>query len=392
MKLSNALKILMLVFLVSVQIQAQTIISGVILDSLTHQPIPDLSIIYLQNGKGTITNENGEFEISVSSLPTNILFSHVSYKKVVKSVINKDLGEIFLSLATINLPEIKTGNPALTLLNAAINKALSDTINKYPCRAFYQKISKEGNNPTTIHEIFFEGLWNQFGITKWNPINARYANKDNSSFKFQNFTTSVFFNSGTISKNIYKPTSSRSDKNSFDLGIIKFLNAGSDDEIAEISCKSKNKEKDYFEGTIYIKTKTDNILKIVGEMYYPEDPKQKKIKKPFDSFLINFRENKDGFSILDNLTFSKIVTLSGIVDRKIVESAKLVIYEYDNTIESKNMENAFVKKDLDLIKKTTYNANFWGNNDIIKRSNLEKSLIRSFENSKGFESNFIDEK
>jgi hypothetical protein len=65
---------------------AQIKVSGVVLDSLTHLPISDLSILDVKNNKGTITNENGEFEISVSGLPVNILFSHISYKKITKVV------------------------------------------------------------------------------------------------------------------------------------------------------------------------------------------------------------------------------------------------------------------------------------------------------------------
>ncbi|WP_394991177.1 carboxypeptidase-like regulatory domain-containing protein [Emticicia sp.] len=392
MQIASQKKLLLLIFiLVSIQVQAQIKINGVVLDSLTHQPIPDLSILDFQSNKGTITNENGEFEIIVSALPVKILFSHVSYKKTLKLVISENLGEIYVPLAIINLSEAKTENPALTLLNAAINKVMSDTINRYPCRAFYQKTSKEGNNSTNINEIYFDGLWSQLGITKWLPTNARYASKENSSFKFQNITSSVFYHSGSSSKNIYLPFSYRNEKNIFNLKIVKFINYGTDDEIAEIICTPKLKENYFFEGVIYIKTKSDNIVKISGEMHYP-NPTPKKIKNPYDTYTINFKENKNGFSVLDNLTFIKTITLSGIPDKKIVESAKLIIYEYDNAIDTKNMTSAFVNSDLDLIKNIPYNLQFWENNAVIKRSNIEKSLIKSFENSRGFESNFINKK
>ena len=174
--------------------------------------------------------------------------------------------------------------------------------------------------------------------------------------------------------------------------IVRHLNVGTDDEIAEISCLPKSKDKNYFEGAIYIKTKNNNIVRIVGEMHNVGDARPSKIKNQYDSYLINFRENSDGFSVLDNLTFNRMITLSGIVVKKIIESVKLIVYEYDNNIATKNMEGIFVKSDLDLIKKTPYNKYFWENNEIIKRSSLEKSLIKSFEKNRSFESNFIIEK
>lgn len=384
--------VLLFLALFSIQsIQAQTKIRGIVLDSLTRQPIPDLSILDIQNNRGTISNEKGEFEITVSSLPYKVLFSHISYKKSLKMVNSNDLGQVYMQLAVINLPELRTENPALVLLNAAINKAMGDTINQYPCRAFYQKISKEGNNITNIHEIFFDGIWRQLGLTKWQPTNARYARKDNSTFKFQNFTTSLFITTGAISKNTHLPYSIRNDKSSFTFRIEKFINAGTDDEIAELSCTPKLKEETYFEGEIYIKTKNENFVKIIGEMHYP-NPTIKKLKNPYDSYTINFKENKNGSWVLDNVTYVKKITLGGVIDKEILESGKLVIYDYDDLIDTKRMSSVFIQSDLDLIKNMSYDAEFWQKNEVIRRSNIEKSLIKSFENSRGFESNFIDKK
>jgi hypothetical protein len=379
---------LFLILISTEAIQAQVKISGIILDSLTYQPIQDLSILDFQNNRGTITNENGEFEISVNSLPCKIIFSHVSYKKITKIITSENLGEIYLPLAIINLPEVKTENPAFALLNAAINKAMGDTINNYPCHAYYQKISKEGNNYTNVHEIFFDGLWNALGIIKWMPTNARYANKENSTFKeIQSLTSFVFIHSGLISRSIHKPNSIKEVKDNYLYKIEKYLNFGTIEETAEVVCTPKIKKNRYFEGSIYIKTRNNNIIKIVGNIYAP-DPAPKKLKDAYESLTVNFRETDDNIKI-DNLIFTQNVTLSGLVDKKIVESAKLIVYEYNNSIDIKNMTSAFVKSDLDLIKNIPYNVEFWKNNDVIKRSNLEKSLIKSFENSKSFESNFI---
>ena len=70
---------------------AQTQISGLILDSLTQKPIVGVSVSDVKTGNGTITNEEGEFRIVLENIPRKLLISHVTYKKRILEVRKSDL-------------------------------------------------------------------------------------------------------------------------------------------------------------------------------------------------------------------------------------------------------------------------------------------------------------
>ena len=57
-------------------------LSGTIMDENNQQPLPYASIINLNNGKGTISNEHGNFTIDIDGLDMNdtIRFQCIGYK------------------------------------------------------------------------------------------------------------------------------------------------------------------------------------------------------------------------------------------------------------------------------------------------------------------------
>jgi hypothetical protein len=74
-------KFILMGLLISFNALSQQRIAGIILDSLTNEPVPGVSIVE-QNAKAySISNEDGEFEILVSNSSSTIVFSHVSYNK-----------------------------------------------------------------------------------------------------------------------------------------------------------------------------------------------------------------------------------------------------------------------------------------------------------------------
>jgi len=68
----------------------QNVITGSLIDSVSKQPIVGVTIFEESSKYSTISNEDGEFQITVKSLPVKLIFSHVSYNRVVKTIINTD--------------------------------------------------------------------------------------------------------------------------------------------------------------------------------------------------------------------------------------------------------------------------------------------------------------
>lgn len=79
--------------------QKSILISGIVLDKRTNEPIPFLSVIEQGSNKTTITNEIGEFEFKIENLPSNLSFNHISYKKTTFVVTEQKFYTIYLNEA-----------------------------------------------------------------------------------------------------------------------------------------------------------------------------------------------------------------------------------------------------------------------------------------------------
>jgi hypothetical protein len=160
----------------------QQIISGIVVDKISGEPISGVGVKEINSTFGTITNEDGEFNYTVHKIPANIVFTHVAFKKQQTIYENLDKKNIRLELNIIQLPEIKSGNPATAIINNVIQKAKSDTNSKHYYKAFYQKISTFKGKYSKIHEMFLNASWSQLGVDLWEPTNVRYAQMDDQKY------------------------------------------------------------------------------------------------------------------------------------------------------------------------------------------------------------------
>lgn len=98
---------LFLFLLLSITLFGQNCVEGVVIDSLTREPV-SFSTVYLSGTtKGTITDENGHFELKEVTYPSTIVFSSVGYKPKNGFVVN-DVSGMLIELSPNNeLPEIE---------------------------------------------------------------------------------------------------------------------------------------------------------------------------------------------------------------------------------------------------------------------------------------------
>lgn len=68
------------VFLFIAQTLFAEVISGVITDAFTREPLVGVTILNTDNGKGTITDIDGRYSLNVSSFPVHLQFSYVGYQ------------------------------------------------------------------------------------------------------------------------------------------------------------------------------------------------------------------------------------------------------------------------------------------------------------------------
>ncbi len=71
------------------QLLSAEILRGTITDAFTREPLIGVTILNTDNNTGTVTDENGQYELDVQSVPAHIRFSYVGYQtedKTLKSI------------------------------------------------------------------------------------------------------------------------------------------------------------------------------------------------------------------------------------------------------------------------------------------------------------------
>lgn len=112
--------------------QQPTTVRGIVLDSLTHQPLPHVSVLLIGSDNGTKSNSDGAFSITTKADFSHVRVSLLGYKAVEKRVRpgrNNRL-KIYLTPTTIPLEEVlvrprkekynKKNNPAIDLARRLI--------------------------------------------------------------------------------------------------------------------------------------------------------------------------------------------------------------------------------------------------------------------------------
>ena len=81
-------------------------IYGIVVDSLTQEPLPSATVYINGTTKGTVTDNDGRFELKDVSFPTTVIFSFVGYKPLILDF-DRNPGMVSIGLmANIELPEV----------------------------------------------------------------------------------------------------------------------------------------------------------------------------------------------------------------------------------------------------------------------------------------------
>lgn len=150
------------------QLRAQvTKIRGVVQENETGEPIPFVSVSFVNSNIGTITDFNGEFFLETKRATDSIIFSSMGYKRIVKPVTRNVYQEISIILEpdNYNIEEViitPGENPAHPILKNIIankEKHHPQNIEAYHCE-IYNKVQVDINN--VDDEFRKRKVFNQF--------------------------------------------------------------------------------------------------------------------------------------------------------------------------------------------------------------------------------------
>lgn len=390
----------------------QTItVRGKVIDELNGSPIPFANISLSGTYKGTSSNEDGEFELSLTKLPSELLISHLSHeKKMIYVYSETNELEINLKPSQITLEEVtikakRNNNAYYQLVKKAYDRlSKSATVMKYG-KAFYRQKSQREEKYTEIFELFYDVKYTDIGIEDWAVQEGRYAFQNGNEYDIflynKNFTLlSRLFSLRQPDTESYLIPVNQKVKKLFDLElkeVIKF------DErfIGVISYKPKSTVNlPAASGELYIDINNYQILKMKGvftdaslEIIGLSDKNSAWDNYQLD-FQISFIDNHSDQLLMDyiriNHSFDYYFKKEHI--GKINTSSLLTFYEHYTPVKNKSLGGTINYKtsDMEVIDGIVYNADFWSQNPIVKRTPLEEKLILDFEKNESFGVVFIN--
>lgn len=382
-------------------------IQGKVINKETGEVIPYCNIVLGNTFTGTSSNEEGEFIISIDSLPAQLVFSHLNYEKKIVNVSKYSDLIIELEPFVNNLEAViiqKKGKDryAMNLAKEAFKKTSKLLyIQKYG-QALYRQKSKNGEAYTEFSEIIFDINYNTGGIKDWDILEGRYAIKD---VGIQNKNYTLF---SRILKSLQPDTDDiifplRSDfEKYYDVRVIESIGSEGGEIVVLWFKPLKNVRTPIFEGEVSVNISTYEVLKVTGKISRDDlkliglTLKNTFMKNYELSYEMVFKKDSILDLVIDYIKVDQELDYfsNDNLQTHVSTTSNLTFFEYYNPTSHKKLGRQFRRSSSDWQKlnEIGYNEKFWEDNPIVKRTPIEKEVVASFEATNAFESIFLNSK
>ena len=373
--------------LFSISLFAQEVtIQAKVIDVETHRALPNATIS-VSPEKSTIANADGEFVIEAE--PQEMLtISYVGYEPV--SIKAEQVGAVIqLSPYAIELSEVKV-LPLKTILEKVVSalKAETDIYKKQESNFYYRQTTQNNGECSEYIEAFLNGF-SEVALRQPSIINGRYGELKQTDTKKYSYVGD-YLSGSCISP--YTPQKVRKKKNW--LIIPMMANSGNlyqvDYDILSDKAQDKVLYKIVFtphakvkapivRGVIYVDADTYRIQKYEGEIlnYYIID-KQGKHYDMKESFSVTYTYRR-GFTEVQSVSTKGAYSKKGISVNINSTLVNVGLKYYEG---KKKLGASYILKNK--ISSVDYNAKFWNDNTIIKRTPMEEQVVKMFEKDNVF--------
>lgn len=390
--MKHALLLAALLPLGSLAARAQTQVSGRVLDSSTRRPVPYASVVVPGTTLGTTSNAEGEFVLRVPQLPAKVLAFSLGYGRDSAQVAQPGPALTFsLAPAPIALPAAEPVSYAAELLAKAYRVLQRTQGRQLYGQAFYRQLTSLDQQPSQLLEMLWQVRASSAGPEGTVLSQGRFAEKKGMLISFPNFS------SFSKSLHLYSPTQDSASQarvlspNPMAQYTLRLLGISQSDghSLAEVEFTGKPEfNPQHVQGILTIDTDTYQLLRFragIDAVLKSNNPTFK-MKDGRMSYDLVFTPRAGG-AIPDHLT----TTLTHAVGRMLKPDLRVQVvgytyfYDWQTTAPAVAYEPANGKpKDLDAIKQKPYDAAFWRDNPVVKRTPLEEATIKSFEQQKAF--------
>lgn len=363
-------------------------VQAVVIDKNTRERIPHAHV-YVDADNGTMTNLDGQFVVNARR-SDQIRISFVGYETLAVSASE-------LTLASDSIMPVLALSPAENMLSEVVVEPVDHIIRQLianydkefkskknkSSRFYYRQTTSVLDNCTEYTEAFFNANSN-YSIRNLGIVNGRYAYVDHDSMGvYTNVNNFQFLSELPVrgqSDKVIGPLSNRY-KDFYDISYetLSSPTTGKPTHYKIHFTPKPSIKASIIEATLYVSTVSRTLERYEGTVHN-----------------LNVRDaNWRKFPILANFD------ISYTRDRKYTEVQSVVVdatavydglpYQFSsmlfNTGKLKEKQNKFIHTNDNLRKQidtTTYNPRFWDENEIVKRTDLENSIIEMMEKKELF--------
>ena len=371
---------------------AQGLVTGQVLDRQTHQPVPYASVVVAGTSLGTTSNAEGEFALRVARLPAKLLAGSLGYGR--DSVTVTAAGPtppLALEPAPIALPGVEPTSYAAQVLVRAYRVLQRTNARKLYGQAFYRQVTYLDQQPTQMMEMLWETKASSAGLEGTALSQGRFAQKKGMLISFSNLSDY------TKSLKLYSPEEDTTKLGSvlspepakmYTLRLLGVSQSGGQ-SLASIEFVGKPEvNPQHVRGVITVDVDTYQLLRFQAGIDQKGTSNNPTFK--FKNERLNYDlvfAARAGGAIPDHLTVTFTEDLGRLLkpDVQLRAAGFAYFYDWQPTAAAVTYEPAGSKqKDLDAIKQKPYDAAFWRDNPVVKRTPVEEETIRSFEQSRSF--------
>lgn len=394
--LNTTVKTLLAVFIFASAASAQEIYSvgGKVTDSKSGEPLAAANVRVAGSARGTITNFDGSYLLSLPAGDCTLVFSYVGYRTdSLRVTLDSNISRnVRLEPAEILLPEVVSiaEDPAYAIIRRAIEKKheWAKLLRSYAFKAFTRQMFYKDTSIAAITESYTDGFWRQ-GDTLREVVTQKRETKNlpemqmlASVGEIVNFTDDVI---DIIGYKFVGPIA----EDALDYYRYRLLRTFRKDGVTvyEIEIIPDSRIIPLFAGKISI---ADSSYVVVGIDVKPNDA----LNIPFVSNLkLNFTQR---YSLYDEKFWMPTdiiadmggkISIAGLTFPNIIFDQTSVLYDY--RINTEMPDSIFKKPQLvvDSIA-TKYDSTFWSSHEVLPLTAVEQKAYKTLDSTQTLEKQF----
>lgn len=186
----------LLLFLVACSLSAQYSVSGKVVDATNGEPLSYANVVDAGNQyRGTLTNLDGSFTLSVTDENAELFFSYLGYqdqRMKASQLAIKPIVQLQAESITLAEIEVISNNDALYAAVIEARKNLSKA-GRHEGRLFFQLTTTDGEEPIEILQNYYNGETEDGSLRQLILKNGRIAVTGKEELAFSNLGTSRAF-------------------------------------------------------------------------------------------------------------------------------------------------------------------------------------------------------